>query len=451
MSVSLVRIAAPIVTCLFVVACSSFASPGPSAVSTPSQPSETSPTAAAPNEPSPSVSVAPQPTADAGTWLVAGELVEPRNATSAVALGTGEVLVVGSDYQTSWMSACGASTDGSDSVEIGDPLTGVWERTTSLPRLRDAPAVVALPDGKALLTGGAAGESIGWSANSSTYVFDPTSREWSRSGLLNTARTLTAATVLTDGRVLVAGGMFMDRASPDVRVLDTAELWDPRSGTWSLTGRLAQTRFRATAVTLADGRVLVVGGPESRESDPIPLASAEVFNPDTGRWTAAGRLATARNGFALIALADGGAIAAGGIGSNGSTGGSLAVVERFDSVANSWSSAIALPYPVAGAAGIRMADGRVLLAGGSVRPPESIDENAGTYATGFTADVLLFDAETGTWTQTASMPSPRAGASAVLLADGSVVVVGGSIGEGHPSETPGCPEAHPQVVRYVPG
>jgi hypothetical protein len=76
-------------------------------------------------------------------WLDAGHLREPRNATHVVIVGKGKVLVVGSDYETSWLSARGASTDGSDSVEVGDPKTGKWEKTTKVPSLRDEPTVVA--------------------------------------------------------------------------------------------------------------------------------------------------------------------------------------------------------------------------------------------------------------------------------------------------------------------
>jgi len=430
--------------------CGNDVAPGPT--STQSRPTElasrpSSPTTAS-DAPSPPRSVAPS--ADGAVWLDAGELREARNATHAVVLGTGEVLIVGSDWETSWLSSCGTSTDGSDSVEIGDPETGVWETTTSLPSRRDDPAVVALPDGRALLTGGAAGESIGWSAYSSTYIFDPTTHLWSRSGLLNTARTATAAALLLDGRVLVAGGMFLDRTSPDPpRPLDSSELWDPGSGTWTRTGFLARTRIGASAVTLADGRVLVVGGVASQESAPIQQATAEVYDPTTGRWRSAGQLATARSGFTLVALLDGGAIVVGGFGGLGTA--ALSAVERFDPGSNMWSAAEDLPYPVAGAAGIRLADGRVLLAGGSVREPEPIDENAGTFDSGLTTDAILFDAGAGTWTATTPMPSPRAGASAVVLADGSVILAGGSESEGELHATPGCPDAHPRVARYVPG
>jgi Galactose oxidase, central domain/Kelch motif len=441
-----------LIVSISLVGCGRSVAPTPSSISDPSTGSRPTAVAASGRSAAPSQAESVPPS-QAATWLHAGDLREPRNATHAVVLGTGEVLVVGSDYLTSWLSACGASTNGSDSVEIGDPEAGNWDETSRLPSLRDAPAVVGLPDGRALLTGGAAGEDVGWSANSSTYVFDPATRAWLRSGLLNTARTLTAAAVLPDGRVLVAGGMFMDRAADDAtRVLDTAELWDPGSGAWSRTGPLAQARFSAAAVTLADGRVLIVGGPASRESDPIPLFSAEVYDPASDRWTSAGALATARRGFALVPLPDGGALVAGGFGAVGTAALTrLSTVERFDPVANTWSRAGDLLFPVAGAIAVPLTDGRVLLAGGSTREPEPIDADAGTYATGLTAKAMLFDSQTGTWTETTPMPNPRAGASAVLLADGSAVIVGGSESEGEINATPGCPEAHPQVIRYVPG
>jgi N-acetylneuraminic acid mutarotase len=446
---SISQLSTTIAVSLLVAACGSTASRTP--ITTPR--ASGSPAPATPAVASASASPSVAPTAEPAVWLDAGELLEPRNATNVVVLGTGEVMVVGSDYETSWGTACGASTDGSDSVEIGDPQTGVWKATTNLPNLRDAPVAVALPGGRALVTGGAAGESIGWSAYSSTYVFDTTTRAWSRSGLLNTARTTTAATVLLDGRVLVAGGLYMDRASAEpARVLDSSELWDPGSGAWSRVGRLAQARAGASAVTLADGRVLIVGGVASLESAPNERASAETYDPDSGEWSHAGTLSTARSGFVLAALSDGGALVAGGFGGLGTTSHArLSTVERFDPVSNSWSAADDLLTPAAGASGIRLADGRVLLAGGSAREPQPIDADAGTYVSGLTVDASVYDPETGTWTATTPMPSPRAGASAVLLADGSALFVGGSVSEGEINSTPGCPEAHPHVVRYVPG
>ncbi len=412
--------------------------PTQSAASTPSGPASSQPILSTPSAPA----------IGQALWVHAGELGEARNATNVVVAGTGEVLVVGSDYETSWLSACGASTNGSDSVEIGDPISGIWTPATRLPSLRDAPIVVALADGRTLVTGGAAGENIGWSAYSSTYLFDPADRSWSRSGLLNTARTDAAATVLSDGRVLVAGGMYIDRADETAaRILDSAELWDPASGSWSRTGPTARPRSKASAVTLTDGRVLLVGGWISN-ADQVPLAPTEVYDPRTGRWASAGDLAIPRSGFSLVALQDGSALVIGGVGAESHE--RLTRVERFDPGLNGWSLAEDLPYPVVGAAAVVLVDGRVLLAGGVVRDAEPIDDDGDPYVSGLTADALLFDPNSAHWTATTQMPGPRAGASAVLLPDGSALVVGGSGSEGGLFDTPGCPDADAQVFRYVP-
>ena len=428
MGPSVPRLATTIVVALLVAACSPAASPVPR--STPIDTPIATPT-------------------EAAVWLDAGELVEPRSAAHVVLLGTGDVLVVGSDWMTSWLATCGTATAGSDSAEIGDPLTGTWTKTASLPSRREVPMLVALPGGRALLTGGMTGEDGGPIAYASTYLFHPASRSWSESGPLNAARAGAASAILADGRVLVVGGLFIDVASQ--RYLDSSELWDPASGQWSPTGPLAGTRLNESAVTLADGRVLVVGG-VANNGDEIQLAAAEVFDAASGRWSSAGALATTRVGFTLVALADGGAIVVGGFGGlTPRAVGRLSAVERFDPVSNTWSPAQDFPGPVAGATGIRLADGRVLVAGGSAREPRPIDPEAGTYVSGLAADAALFDPATGAWTVTTPMPSARAGASAVLLADGSVVFAGGSASEGGLNEIPGCPVAEPRVVRYIPG
>ena len=419
------------VSLLSLVGCDRAVVPSPGSV----QPSQSPSTSPAPASPPPSVAPSPigsvEPSAVAAKWLLLGELREGRNATHAVALGTGEVLVVGSD------NVCAPATAGSDSVEIGQPETGVWEMTASLPRPRETPVLVSLQDGRALLTGGETGEEGGPAAYSSTYIFDPANRSWSRSALLNTARTKAAAVVLADGKVLVAGGFYTDGTQVSFRVLDSSEVWDRASGTWSRSGNLFEGRFGAAAAALADGRVLIVGGVASPETAPDQQSSAEIYDPRSGEWSSGGELASPRRDFALVALPDGGALVAGGLANSDAK--PLTNVERFDPVSNTWSPAADLPVPVSGASGIRLADGRVLLAGG------------GSTTSGLTADAVLFAPETGEWTATTPMPGPRAGASPVLMADGSVIFAGGFGAAASPGDTPSCPEPDPRVLLYVPG
>src|SRR5207244_489584 len=93
------------------------------------------------------------------------------------------------------------------------------------------------------------------------------------------------ATLLPDGRVLVAGGQT------GRLFLSSAVLYDPASGTWTYTGSMGATRWRHTATLLADGRVLVAGG---LAECCTPLASAEIYDPASGTWSPTGSMGTAR-------------------------------------------------------------------------------------------------------------------------------------------------------------
>src|SRR6266496_1031999 len=104
------------------------------------------------------------------------------------------------------------------------------------------------------------------------FTFDNT-------GSLGTARRSHTATLLPNGKVLVAVGLSSG-------VVASAELYDPASGTWTATGSLGTARFSHTATLLPNGKVLVAGG--------VAAASAELYDPASGSWSATGSLATAR-------------------------------------------------------------------------------------------------------------------------------------------------------------
>ena len=103
--------------------------------------------------------------------------------------------------------------------------------------------------------------------------------QFEETGSLITPHAQHTATLLSNGKVLVAGGVF---GSP----LASAELYDPANGTWTATGSLAHARFDHTATLLRNGKVLVVGGYD------VPIA--ELYDPTSGTWTATGRLTTGR-------------------------------------------------------------------------------------------------------------------------------------------------------------
>lgn len=380
-------------------------------------------------------------------WVDAGRLVGQHGRAAVVAAADGTVVVVGDDNTcttgSAWPTSVGA--------EIRDEA-GTWAAAEALPSPRDRFAAVALADGRVLVTGGLNADAQAGAPQSfsSSYLLETTTGAWSRTGSLQSARADPAFTKLGDGRVLVTGGYYMDQPNQlTVRVLGSTELYDPATGTWTFSGSLIQARAGARAVTLADGRVLVVGGWSDTYSYPkygtAPLASAEVLDPATGTWTAAGSLAVPRAGFALVALADGGALVAGGL-VEGDARAPTALAERFDPRAGTWSAAADMPTAAFVRAAARLADGRVLVAGGETT---SFIPDADVPPPAYTDAAETYDPDTDAWSPIEPLPAPRADAKAVLLDDGSVLLATGfGTAEG---ETPGCPVPDATVWRYLPG
>src|SRR5262249_50552088 len=147
-------------------------------------------------------------------------------------------------------------------------------------------------------------------------------------GSMHDARAMHTATLLSDGRVLVAGGDNDGFGT----ILASAEIFNPASGTWTATGNMTAVRKGQTATLLSDGRVLVAGGDNGPR-----LASAEIFNPATGAWATTSSMAVARSGHAMTLLGDGRALVAGGL-TNGSATSTQASAEIFNPATGIWST-----------------------------------------------------------------------------------------------------------------
>ena len=154
-------------------------------------------------------------------------------------------------------------------------------------------------------------------------------------GSLATARSNYTATLLLNGKVLIAGGIT--ESNYGSIPLASAELYDPASGTWTATGSLVTSRSQHTATLLPNGKVLVVGGTSGLF---FSSASAELYDPASGLWTTTGSLATARFNHTATLLPNGKVLVAGGFyGLLSMFGGfSVANVELYDPASGTWTA-----------------------------------------------------------------------------------------------------------------
>jgi N-acetylneuraminic acid mutarotase len=469
------------------VACSASASPSPSltATASPSAPRAT-------DAPASQAVATPSAPPSIGTphWEAAGDSGEFL-FSHAIALSSGGVLVLG---EGPYSDGFQAPTSG----QVWDPSTGTWAPIDDLKHRSDY-AAVALSDDRALIVGGL-NDADPRQSYSSAYVYDarPGQEGWTKTGLMALARTGPTAVTLPDGRVLVAGGYFHapehlgatpdavlaayhpvgsdGEGSTDVSLYDvdigsggaalaTAEVFDPATGQWSPTGPMNYARYGASAVALADGRVLIVGSRAQSEGysiqvDPRALTTAEIFDPATGRFTLAGelpdidraaidaqagasrmRMPEGRGEVVIVgspvALPDGGAVL---IGQREwwKHEADLTRSFRFDAASGSWSEigeawayvadhSEGEPFPlvtagvrnVAGALVAGLPDGRVLVAGGGGDSPDGF---GGRHALEIAE---LCDPATDTWVALPPMPVVRSGGVAATLTDGSIVLAGG--------------------------
>lgn len=294
-----------------------------------------------------------------GTFTAAsGAMASPRVFHSATLLPSGQVLIVGGDTS----EAIGVAYPQTATTELFDPATGLFSPGDSLvligsPRClgRSKHTATALTGGNVLIAGGSGtaesqlfvcavpqeeydGTSGGFTVTNTTalgtdhtatllqngkvlivggtasasgaWLYDPTTGTLTATGSLNTPRRDHTATLLPNGEVLIAGGWV--NAPFTYPVLASAELYDPATGTFTPTGNMTAARAYHSAALLPNGTVLVAGGTSSSQSY-SPLASAEIYDPATGQFTAIADMRDQRMQFQMTPLQDGHVLITGGL------------------------------------------------------------------------------------------------------------------------------------------
>lgn len=318
-----------------------------------------------------------------------GKMADGRTGHSATLLPTGKVLIAGGDADFFFFYYYYGSSP-LNTAELYDPSSGTFSSTSKMAVRRSFHTATLLTTGKVLIAGG---------PDVTAELFDPATGTFTSTGPMTVGRSSHTAILLTSGKVLIVGGHSV---SGD---LSSAELYDPGTGVFTATGSLSGARSFHTATLLQNGKVLITGGMQSGNA----LATAELYDPVTAAFTSAGTMSNARANHTATLLADGTVLVAGGTAGKGS----LSTTEIYNPVSNSFVPGAAMVKARDSHIAVRLPSGMVLLAGG-LQP--AIDS--------FTAE--LYDPVTGTFTQTGSMSTGRALGAATLLPDGRVLMTGGS-------------------------
>jgi hypothetical protein len=309
--------------------------------------------------------------------------------------------------------------------------------TGSMTVARDGHTATLLLDGRVLIAGG---------GSASAELYDPMSQTFTATGSMTLAQGARSATLLANsklpnyGKVLMAGG-------DDV----IAELFDPTAGTFTATGSMVAPHLGQTATLLQNGQVLVAGGETAR---------AELFNPSTGAFTATGSMTVSRSGHTATLLPDGRVLIAGGVQDFGPgtvpipLGPGVASAELYDPVSGTFTSTGSMSEGRSGHTATLLVDGTVLVTG-TDNTAELYSPGTGTFSVvgqlltqGFGATATLrndgtvlvaggvyrvslataelFAPESGGFVATGSLITARDGHTATLLVDGTVLITGGT-------------------------
>ena len=254
------------------------------------------------------------------TWTRLTDLNTARDYGIMVALSDGRVLLATGDVSGTPVSTC-------------ELLTGTsWAYTGTMARPHLQGRGCLLADGRVFITGGKIQSNnfdVNW-ISPIAEIWNPTTTAWSDTAAANTKRIRQTATLLLSGKVLVAGGMYYD--AWDTYYYADGRVYDPVGNSWAATANsMATTRNNHAAVRLLDGRVLIIGG----AVDTIAIASCSIYNSTTNQFSTTGSMGTPRMGHGAVLLTNGTVLVAGGRNASNTP---LATAEIYDPDTGLWTA-----------------------------------------------------------------------------------------------------------------
>jgi hypothetical protein len=292
-------------------------------------------------------------------------------------------------------------TTGANAAELYDPATGKWTLTGTPAMFHEGGSATRLANGEVLLAGG----DNPFSSSTTVFIataelYNPSTGQWSMTGSMPSARRYQATVLLPNGEVLVAGGEDSSFSS-----IADAVLYNPATGTWQPKARMHDDRLLPLAALLRNGTVLIAGGDHASNGSIVsPLTSAEVFNPSTGKWTSIANMPSPGGPAVVLLNRD-----------------VLAVRDAFfDPGTGTWTTTGPFPFAthtIGPTTATLLATGKVLLTGFRSTYNDTPTLN----------ETFLYDFATNAYTGGAPMNSTRFADAATLLPNGQVLISGGYI------------------------
>lgn len=336
-----------------------------------------------------------------------GNMITGRASHTATLLSDGNVLLAGGyDWACPPMQPC----TGLVLLVVGfgetyDTATGTFRSRTLMSIPRAFHTATLLQDGRVLVAGG---DNRYTTKYNTAEIFDPSTGIFTPTENMVSARSGHTATLLANGNVLLAGGLDADSI-----FTSTAELFDPATGVFTSTGSMSVGRPWDTATLLQDGKVLVAGGKTG--DPPASTTTAEIYDPATGTFTPTGSMNVARSEHTATVLANGKVLVAGGVDASGNV---TSTAEIFDELTGLFTVTGNMVTARRGHTETLLTMGKVLLTGG-------LDVNKRDLSS-----AEWFDLSNGTFSVAGNMEIQRSEHTATLLKNGEVLIAGGNNQDG---------------------